>query len=285
MRSLEGNANVLHSHDFASGEGLLPGSLARDPALAASGARILVRERRARTRPTVDVSALLDRILQHYTVGEGLAHHHLLPDDHRGTADVYSRTYYDQARLLDFLTRILRAATPSPRYARENPTAGALDLLIGRDVVDDPTLIADVMSANAHLHLIGGDRYVTGLRWPRLSIARTPEKLEPLFQPPAVRAADLLPRTLFVPGIREWIVVYFRRAPSEPDGVVPAYPVPLDAACALLQHLPSDVYSLTSGRRKDWTLDRARLRPRPNTRELLFHPVLFWRWLHAYQRD
>jgi hypothetical protein len=232
-----------------------------------------------------EAQALIDRILDHYARGEGFAHHHVLPDDHRGAADEYDRAYYDQARLLDLVTRIVRAAAPSPRHSVENPTIAVLDELIARGDVTHPTLIADVLSANAHLLLIGGDAYVTGLGWPRLGILRTAEHLEPVFQQPAVRVPSLTPEYVFVPGYREWEIVYFRSAPQEADSRVPAYPLSLGAACALRQCLPYTMYSWTSGKRMDWTLDRARIRPRPNSREFLFDPVRFWRWLHAHQRD
>lgn len=234
---------------------------------------------------TPDAETLIDRVLDHYKRGEGFAHHHLLSDDHRGAADEYDRAYYDEARLLDLVTRIVRTAAPSPRYNPENPTIRVLDDLIARGVVTHPPLIADVLSANAHMLLIGADRYVTGLGWPRLSILRTPERLEPILQVPTVRVRDLMAERVIIPGTREADVVYFVAAACEPGGKVPAYRVDLAAACALRQCLPSTMYSFTSGRRVDWTLDRARLRPRPNSRELLFDPILFWRWLHAHQRD
>jgi hypothetical protein len=232
-----------------------------------------------------DAQSFVDRILEHYKRGEGFGHYHLPPDDHRGPDDEYERDYYDQARLLDLITRIVRAAAPSPRFSAENPTIRVLDDLIARGVVTNPTLIADVLSANAHLLLIGGDAYVTGLGWPRLSILRTAEHLEPVFQQPAVRVSGLTPEYVLVPGYREWEIVYFRSAPQEPEGRVPAYPVALAAACALRQCLPYTMYSWTSGKRMDWALDRARIRPRPNSREFLFDPVRFWRWRHTHQRD
>jgi hypothetical protein len=232
-----------------------------------------------------EATTLIDRVLEHYARGEGFAHHHLLPDDHRGAADEYDRAYYDQARLLDLATRIVRAAAPSPRHSAKNPTIGVLDALIARGAVTHPTLIADILSANAHLLLIDGDKYVTGVGWPRLSILRTPERMEPVFRPPAVRAHGLTPVYVLVPGYLEWEIVYFRSDPGEPEGRVPAYPITLAAACGLRQCLPSTMYSWTSGKRTDWALDRARIRPRPTSREFLCNPVLFWRWLLSHQRD
>lgn len=232
-----------------------------------------------------EAQALIERILDHYARGEGFEHHHLLPDDHRGASDEYDRAYYDQARLLDLVTRIVRAEAPSPRHSAENPTIAVLDDLIARGTVTHPTLIADILSANAHMLLIGGDTYVTGLGWPRLSILRTPERLEPVLQPAAARAHGLTPVYVLVPGYLEWEIVYFRSDPREPEGRVPAYPVTLAAACGLRQCLPYTMYSWTSGKRTDWVLDRARIRPRPNSREFLCNPVLFWRWLLSHQRD
>jgi len=241
------------------------------------------RTTREQTRAVLG-ALLIDRIVAHWRRGEGFEHFHLLPDVHRGAADAHDRAYYDQARLLDIVTRIARAAAPSPKHTRANPTLGVLDDLIKRGVITHATLIADVMSANAHLLLIGGDRYVTGLGWPRLCIVRTPERLEPVFRAPAVRDPALMAEQEFVPGIREWTVVYYRPAPGEPHDRVPAYRVRLETACALRQCVPATFYSLTSGLRKDWALDRARLRPRDSTRELVFDGAGFWRWLHGHTR-
>lgn len=90
--------------------------------------------------------------------GEGFQQFNLIPDEHRGANDRYDRAYYHQARLLDLVTRIARAAAPSPRFSAENPTIRVLADLIVRGVVTHPTLIADVLSASAHLLLIGGMR-------------------------------------------------------------------------------------------------------------------------------
>jgi hypothetical protein len=231
------------------------------------------------------VEARIERLLEHDAHGDGLAHPHLLPDDHRGAADEYDREYYDQARLLDAVTRLARAAAPSPRYSAENPTLGVLDYLIARGAVTHPTLIADVLSSDAHLLLLGGDKYVTGVGWPRVGIVRTRERLEPIFREPAVRMESRTAEYVLVPAYREWEIVYFRAAPHQPQGRVPAYPVTLAAACGLRQCDPQTMYTWTSGKRTDWVLDRARIRPRPDSRELLFNPILFWRWLHGYQRD
>ncbi|HEX8407789.1 MAG TPA: hypothetical protein VF883_02925 [Thermoanaerobaculia bacterium] len=231
------------------------------------------------------ITALVRRIVAHYRRGEGFAHHNLLPNDHGGASDTYSPAYYDQARLLDLVTRIVRAAFPSPRHSRENPTITVLDYLIKLGAVTDITLIADVLSTNAHMLLIGADRYVTGLGWPRLCIVRTPDDLKPIFRSPAVRENATTPEYLLVPGIYEWIVVYYKAAPSEVGGRLPAYRIDLAAACALRNVLPSAMYSWTSGSRRDWQLDAARLRPRATTRELRFDARLFWYWLHNHQRD
>jgi hypothetical protein len=236
-------------------------------------------------RARVDIDALIEQILAHYRKGLGFAYHHLLPDDHQGAADRYSRAYLDQARLLDLITRIVKASAPSPQHAPENPTTGVLDRLIGCGAVTDDLLITEVLSVNAHMLLIGADAYVTGLGYPRLSIARVPDQLKPLLAPPAVRVRDLTPEPIYIPGLREHDFVYFSAASGEPRGKVPHYPVTLAQLCGLRGVEASTIYSLTSGARRDWVLDRARLRPRPSCRELLFEPIAVWRWLHSHQRD
>ena len=79
--------------------------------------------------------------------------------------------------------------------------------------------------------------------------------------------------------------MYYRHAPGEPRDRVPAYRIALETACALRRCMPMTLYSLTSGSRKDWALDRVRLRPRDRTRELLFDPVWFWRWCNGRTRS
>jgi hypothetical protein len=228
-----------------------------------------------------DLKTLIDRILHHYRRGEGFRHYQLVPDEELPAGrETFSKTFLDQARLADLIATVVRALSEA-KQGDVNPTLHLLDLLIERGVITDTDLIALILASDACL--LGHDSYVVGLGWARFGIVRTPSGA-PLFLPPAVRSNELVARAILVPGINEHDYVYCVRDSSQPEGMVPAYPVALRAACGLTGWQSKTLYSKLAGRRRDWRLDAARIRTRDASREVVFNPFAFWQWLFGRRR-
>jgi|GEM_PF-6015711 len=222
------------------------------------------------------VRALVQRIVQHYVRGEGFAHCNLVPlptlPENR---QQYPRAFLDQARLLDLITKVVRAMSDA-KAGEPNPTLGVLDFLIAERVISDLDLIAMVLESDALL--VGHEGYVMGLGWTRFGIVRT-EARAPLFQPPAVHTAESVPIPYLTPGIYEHGWLYCRREPGEHLGLVPTHFIDVPAACGMTGWESKTLYSKLSGNRRDWRLDAARWRAADSSREVKFKPREFWRYL------
>lgn len=225
--------------------------------------------------------AKIDELIQRWREGGGFAHHATIPELPEDGGP-YTREYLDQARLLDVVTNIVRAANPG-RGDGQNPTAAVLDYLIEVGAITNAALIVDVAAVNAKMILTGASDYVPGLGWPRLCLART-DDLKPILMPPAIRSRDLRALPGFVVGLWEHEWVYFRNDNTAPLGIVPAYGVTVRAAAALTGWHPCTIYTKTSGQRRDWQLDACRIRPDDNTRGVIFEPRGFWEWLLSKRR-
>jgi len=228
-----------------------------------------------------DLETLIERIVTHYKRGQGFRHYQLVPDEELPTGrETFSKTFLDQARLAELIATIVRALSDA-KQGDANPTLHLLDLLIDRGVVSDTDLIALILASDACM--LGHEGYIVGLGWARFGIVRTASGA-PMFRPPAVRSNGLVARPILIPGINEHDHVYCVRDASQPEGMVPAYPVTLRAACGLTGWESKTVYSKLSGKRRDWRLDAARIRTRDDSREVVFKPVAFWQWLFGRRR-
>lgn len=231
----------------------------------------------------LDLRVFIDGIIAAHVRGGGFAVHatipdHLLPED-RGP---FTLQYLGEAHLLDRVTNIVRAAFPT-RGQDVNPTAGVLDDLIARGSITNTDLVADVLSVNARMILTGAADYVPGLGWPRLCVMRT-DDYRPILMPPAIRSRDLIAYPGFVVGLWEHEWLYFRKDAAAPLGIAPAYRVTLRGAAAMTGWHASTIYARTSGRRRDWDLDKHRIRTDDAAREIVFEPTGFWTWLLSKRR-
>jgi len=217
-------------------------------------------------------------VYQHYLCGHGFREFLLVPDDHLSpNLQQLSKDFLDQARLLDLISRIL-VATSDAKSGDPNPTLGMLDFLIELGAITNTDVVARALESDALM--LGHEDYVVGLGWPRQGIVRTDARA-PLFRQPIVRVPDFTTVDTVVPGIYEHDIVYFRSAPGEPEGKVPAYPVTLRATCGLKIWESATVYSKLSGKRRDYVLSEARMATSHNSREVKFKPREFWRWYNG----